>query len=179
MTGHSGDLMSVLEFSAADLQANRLGLLSEAQAAVIRKDHRSYVLKAMALFFAFVIIATILIFIGQKMQNLITTAAGSGVTLVNALLIGFSGREYMRMGSDIRSGAVDALAGDVERVIRRSRKSDRYILRINDEEIFVTKEIFLCFEHERPYRIYRTRLAKLLLSAESVHDQTEKAKRAN
>ena len=179
MTGHSGDLMPVLKFSEADLQANRLGLLSEAQAAVISKEYWRSARKAMTLFFAFVIVATILIFIGQKMQNLITIAAGSGVTLVNALLIGFSAREYLRMGSDIRSGTVEMLAGDVERVIRRSRKRDQYILRIGDDEVFVTKETFRCFEHERPYRIYRTRITKLLLSAESVNDQVEKAKRAN
>ncbi|MCY4537698.1 MAG: hypothetical protein OXE52_05635 [Chloroflexi bacterium] len=92
--------------------------------------------------------------------------AGLGLILVNALMIGHIGRDIMRISSDLRSNGVEALAGNVERVIRRGRQRDSYVLKIADQTLHVTKDVFLQFDHLRPYRIYRTRLTRILLSAE-------------
>ena len=72
----------------------------------------------------------------------------------------------MRVGGDLRSGQVEALVGDVERVLRRGRATDSFLLRINGAELAVTKDVFRGFRHEAPYRIYRTSHSRLLLSAE-------------
>jgi len=97
---------------------------------------------------------------------LILSAAGGLLTVVNAVMTGSLGRSYMRTASDLRSGGIEVLAGEVERVLRRGRQRDNYLLRIDGVSLYVNRDIFLVFRHEAPYRIYRTRLSRLLLSAE-------------
>ena len=72
----------------------------------------------------------------------------------------------MRVGGDLRSGQVEALVGDVERVLRRGRANDSFLLRINGAELTVSKDVFMGFRHEASYRIYRTGYSRVLLSAE-------------
>ncbi len=168
MTANSGALMAALRFGEADLQANRQGQLSPAQAARLKKMRQRQSLLAAALFAFFVIGATILLYAGQRGNNLILSGAGALLILVNAILVGRMGRAWMRISGDLRLGAVQALAGDVQRVLRRGRQGDSYLLRIACQCLPVNKQVFLGFQHNAPYRIYRSRHAGLLLSAEAI-----------
>lgn len=168
MTEAASSLMTALQFTGTDLAANRQGKLSPAQTARIQQVRRRQLLLAVILFFFFVIGATILLFAGQRAGNPILSGAGGALIVMNALLIGLVGRGSMRIGSDLRADNVEALAGEVERVLRRGRQGDSYLLRINGDDLRVTKEIFLGFRHERPYRIYRTKGSRMLLSAEAI-----------
>ena len=163
-----GALMAAMNFTEADLQANRQGHLSQAQADRLKRMRRRHVLMAAVLFLALALAATALIFLGQQNRNVILSAAGGLLTVINAVLMGGMGRSYMRIDSDLRGGGVETLAGEVERTLRRGRQHDYYLLRIDGASLAVTQDIFLAFQHKAPYRIYRTRLSGALLSAERI-----------
>ena len=155
MTKSAAVLMAAMNFTEADLMANRQGHLSPAQVERIKRVRRRHTLMAAVLFLALALAAAVLIFFGQQNRSFILSAAGGLLTMVNALLMGGLGRSYMRTGSDLRAGGVEALAGEVERVLRRGRQQDNYLLRIDGASLYVTKDVFLGFQHEAPYRIYR------------------------
>ncbi len=166
MTAATTDLSAALGFTADDLDANRQGRLSLSQIEKLTKLRRRNTLAAAALFVALVLAATIFVYIGQINRSVILFGAGAVLTLINAVGVGRAGRAYMRVGGDLRSGQVEALVGDVERVLRRGRAIDSFLLRIRGAELKVTKEVFMGFRHEAPYRVYRTSYSRLLLSAE-------------
>lgn len=166
MTAPAVDLKLVLSFTESDLRANRDGKLSANQVAKLNRDKRRIASIALALFAAFVLLSTALIYVGQNSQNVIAFTGGFVLVLTNALTIGILGREFMRLDSDQRASAVDALAGKVDRVIKRGRRGDRYLLRIDNQDVYVTREILECFEQGARYRLYRARRSQLLLSAE-------------
>ena len=173
MTKSAAALMAALNFSEADLQANRQGQLGPAQTARIKAMRRRHVLMAAGLFLALALAATLLIFFGQRNQNAILSAAGGLLTVVNALVVGGLGRAWMRTAGDLRAGGVETLAGEVERVLRRGPQGNSCLLRIDGISLYVTQDVFLSFRHEAPYRIYRTRRAGLLLSAEPASVQSD------
>lgn len=166
MTAATMDLPAALGFTADDLDANRKGQLSHSQIKNLKKLRWRNTLAAAVFFAALVLAATILVYIGQLNRSLILSGAGAMLTLVNAIGLGRAGRAYMRVGGDLRSGQVEALVGDVERVLRRGRAIDSFLLRVNGAEFKVTQNVFMGFHHEAPYRIYRTSYSRLLLSAE-------------
>ena len=166
MTAPAVDLKPVLSFTESDLRANRDGKLSATQIAKLNKDKRHIALIALPLFATFVLLSTALIYVGQNSQNAIAFVGGFILVLTNALTIGILGREFMRLDSDQRAATVDVLAGEVDRVIKRGRRGDRYLLRIANQDIYVTREILECFEQGARYRLYRTQRSQLLLSAE-------------
>ena len=151
----TGALMAALGFSEADLEANRRGALSPAQAARLHSSRRRQLTVALFVFVSLVIGATVLIYAGQRSGNSILGLAGAALILINAVIVGMMGRGYMRAGGDLRPGSVEALAGEVERVLRHGRQRDHYLIRIDGASLYVTKEVFLGFRHEATYRVYR------------------------
>lgn len=159
-------LSAALGFTPADLEANRLGALSHSQMERMRAIRQRNTLVASAFFAALVLGATVLFYLGQLNRSLILFGAGLALTLFNAVAVGRAGRAYMRIGGDLRAGQVEVLCGAVERVLRRGRASDGFMLRINGVELHVTKDVFMGFRHMAPYRIYRAGISRVLLSAE-------------
>ena len=164
----SAALMRAMRFDDADLEANRLGALSPAQAARLRQTRRRQTAIAALAFVALVILATSLIYAGQRSHNQILILSGWLLIALNAILVLSLGRAYMRLGSDMRAGSIESLTGPVERVLRRGRQGDSYLIRIADDSLPVSREVFLSFRHEASYRIYRTAYGRLLLSAEAL-----------
>lgn len=173
MTVSSDGLRAALNFTESDLRANRQGQLTIEQVKRLRRGQRRSALTGALVFSALVFASTALIFAGQTENNAIMLLAGLGLTLVNALMVGHIGRDIMRINRDLRSNGVEALGGNVERVLRRGRQRDSYLLKIADQRLYVTKDVFLQFDHLTPYRIYRTRLTRILLSAERAADGQE------
>ncbi len=170
MTAAADGLGAALNFTEQDLRANRRGGLSFEQAKRMRRAQARSALMGALVFLALVFVSTALIFGGQTDKNSIMLLAGLGLILVNALLVGYMARDFMRLDRDLRSHGVEALAGNVERVLRRGRQRDSYLLKIADQRLYVTKDIFLQFNHQSAYRVYRTRLTRILLSAERAAD---------
>ena len=160
-------LMLALGFSEADLEANRRGALSASQAARLRASRRRQLAAGMLLFAGLVVAATTFIYLGQANGNAILGWAGALLILINAVVVGVMARAYMRVGGDLRPGNVQVLAGQVERVLRRGRQADNYLIRIDGASLAVSKEVFLSFRHEAPYRLYRAARSGALLSAEA------------
>lgn len=161
-------LMRAMPFDEVDLRANRAGELSPAQVARVKSARRRHSIIAGLSFVALVLIATAMIYAGQRNTNQILVLAGIMLIVVNAILVGFMARALMRLGSDLRAGNVESLAGQVERVLRRGRQGDSYLIRIGGASLPVPRAVFQSFRHEAPYRIYRTAHARLLLSAEAL-----------
>ena len=166
MTAEKRSLPAALHFTASDLRANRQGLLSQAQMERMKIIRGRNTRSATALFFGLVLGATILLFIGQLNRSAILLGAGAALIVINAIMVGRAARAYMRVGGDLRRGSVEVLAGEVERVLRRGRASESYLLRISGAELGVTKDVFVGFRHKASYRIYRARNSLVLLSAE-------------
>ena len=166
MTTDASALPVALRFSAVDLEANRQGLLGPTQVRHMAEVRKRNALIAAALFIGLVLGSTIIFYTAQLNRSAILFGVGAALTVVNAIMVGRAGRAYMSIGGDLRSGSVEILAGDVERVLRRGRASDSYLLRINGAELKVTREVFVGFRHQAPYRIYRASVTRALLSAE-------------
>ena len=166
MTADANALLTAMGSTSADLEANRQGKLSQAQIERMKHIRQRNTLIAAALFFGLVLGATILFYVGQVNRSVILFGAGAMMTFINAIMVGRAGRAYMRVGGDLRAGQVEVLAGEVERVLRRGRANDNYLLRINGAELYVSKDVFTGFRHKAPYRIYRTGISRILLSAE-------------
>jgi len=159
-------LMEVLNFTADDLTANRAGNLSSAQADRLKRNRQRTTLIGVVAFFVIVVIATIFLYFGQQNQSTILSIVGALLTVVNAIMIGMIARAHLRTNADLREGGVKVLEGELERVVRRGRQQDNYVLRIDGISLYVTKEVFIQFRHEIPYRIYRSRWSGVVLSAE-------------
>ena len=162
----NGMLMAALGFSEADLDDNRRGALSPTQAARLRSSRQRQLLFALPLFVGLVLAATVLVFAGQRSGNPVLSLAGALLIVINAVVVGTVGRGYMRVGADLRPGNVEALAGEVERVLRRGRHGDDYLIRIGGASLRVSKAVFLGFQHQASYRVYRAAHSSLLLSVE-------------
>ena len=173
MTASAEGLRAALNFTEADLSANRQGQLSIEQIKRLRRAQVRSALIGALVFLALVLASTALIYFGQAEyeNNAVLLIAGLGLILLNALLVGYLGRGFMRLDSVLRSDGspgVEALVGSVERVLQRGRQRDSYLIQVADQRLAVTKDIFMQFEHQRSYRIYRTRLTRIMLSAERV-----------
>ena len=166
MTAELKTLPAVLGFDDADLDANRRGQLSQSQIERMRRSRQRATRVAASLFLGLALGATLLFYIGQLQGSLILHGLGAMLIAINAIMIGMTGRTYMRVAGDLRAGEAEALAGEVERVLRRGRALDSYLLRINGAEFSVTKDVFMVFRHEAPYRVYRASFSRQMLSAE-------------
>lgn len=166
MKSDGSALCAALGCTPADLEANRLGKLSHSQMERMKAIRQRNTLVASAFFLALVLGATVLFYLGQLNRSLILFGAGLALTLFNAAAVGRAGRAYMQIGGDLRAGQVEIISGVVERVLRRGRASDSFMLRVNGEDLPVTKDVFMGFRHMAPYRIYRAGSSRVLLSAE-------------
>lgn len=160
------EIMSRLRFTEEDVTANQAGILSDAQEAKMRQQQSRLLLIGAATFIGAVFVATLFLYIGQRNQTLVLTVIGVLLTMVNALWIGSVARQWLRLSADLRENKVDVLDGELERVLRPTRYGQNYVLRIAGQDFAVDKETFKAFQHQAPYRFYRTPHTRTLLSVE-------------
>lgn len=166
MSAEANALGAALGFSSDDLEANRRGQLSRAQLERLKATRQRNALVAALVFCCLVLGATMLFYLGQFNRSLILHGAGALLTLINAAMIARAGRAAMRLGGDLRAGEVEALVGDVERVLRRGRAADNYVLRVEGVDLMVSRAVFVAFQHLAAYRIYRAVYSRVIVSAE-------------
>jgi hypothetical protein len=162
----TASLADVLNFSADDLAANRAGVLSGAQKARLERGWRRTFWIIMALVVGCSLAATILLFLGQQNGSPILSIIGIAVTVINAALVGLGAQSYLRASRDLRGGRVATLNGVVTHTIRVSGRAATYILKVDGQEIVVSKPVFFAFEEGKQYRLYRAPASKTLLAAE-------------
>ncbi len=162
-------LMQALDFTAADLDANRAGQLSEMQVYRLRVRRRRTELLGALLVLVSALLATAFIFTGNRNDSPVLLLVGIGVTICAAMFTGTFLRHWLRLNADINSGTVLVQSGKLERVLKPvNRRVINYLIRVDTAEIAVTKEAFTAFEHEAPYRLYRARYTGTLLAGEKL-----------
>lgn len=159
-------LMQPLQFTPADLQANRNGQLGTTQRARIQKLRRRTALIGTAGFFGFVLLATALLYLGLRQNSIIFSIMGGATLLVNAVFIGMFARQWLRLSADLRQAQVDTLRGELERVVRASGQVSNFVIRVDGVDFAVPKETFNLFRHEHRYTVYRAPRSGVLLAAE-------------
>ena len=161
-------LMRALGFTADDLAANRAGQLSEMQLYWLRVRRRRSIFTGLIIILVLVFIASLFIFLGQREGGSIILAfIGIGLMLCNAALVGVFARHWLRLSADLREKSVQTTTGPLERVIKPvGRRVLNYAIRVDDIELFVSKEVFDIFVHQAPYTIYRASYTGALLSVE-------------
>lgn len=160
--------MESLRFTYADLNANRVGELSDAQVARLQRIRQRTGLIGLGVVFVMDIIAATLLFFGVTTESVVAQGVGAGVVVCSALMVGYFVRSWMRLGADVRGGAVHKLSGQLERVLKRTGRANVYIVRVEGVDVAVSAYTWQAFAHEQPYHIYRTPYARVLLSAERI-----------
>ncbi len=170
MDSSTGALMQEIRFNQEDLKANRSGQLSEVQHYTLRVRRRQAIFLGVVILIVVAFIATLMIFLGTRDNgSTILAMLGIGMTLCTAALAAIFGRYWLRLTADIRGQRVMISQGSVERVIKPvTRRVVNYMIRVGDAEVFVSKEAFDIFEHDRPYVLYRAPYTGLLLSVEAL-----------
>ncbi|MGJ3240650.1 MAG: hypothetical protein ACFE0Q_18220 [Anaerolineae bacterium] len=161
-------LMPHMNFDQGDLIANRSGQLGEGQRAHLNHLKTRALLIGVVGFFSFAFVATVFLFFGSENSWLVMTLIGMFITFCNAIFVGLFARQYMRLQADLRDSTVQIVSGELERVVKPNRQMNNFVLRIDEQEFYVKKELFQLFRHEVPYRLYRTRHSRVLLSAEPI-----------
>lgn len=163
------DLQQALNFSDDDLNANRNGALSEMQMYQLRVQRRRGIFTGVLILLVVALIATLFIFFGGQNDSPILTVIGIGITLCNAALTGIFGRYWLRLTGDIRRGEVNALQGELVRVVKPvTRRVANTLIRIDEVELLVNRTTFDAFQHKQRYILYRAPYTGILLSAERV-----------
>lgn len=166
MSTERAALADVLNFSDDDLAANRAGNLSDSQRARLTRGWQRTLWIIVGLVIGLGLLATILLFLGQRNESPILGVIGIIITVVNAVLVGLGAQSYLRTTSDLRGGRVNIISGVVSHTIRVTGRAATYILKVDDQEIIVPKVVFFAFEDAKPYRLYRAPASKTLLAAE-------------
>lgn len=160
-------LAAALGFSEDDLAYNRAAALSPAQRSRLEARAWRTVWLGGALFLAFALVATLCFFVAQQDNSLILFFIGVFLTMCNALLLGYSARQWLRLSADLRADApVQRVEGALERVIRPYGRVSNYLVRVEQRAFSVEKETFKAFTHQARYCLYYTAHTGALLSAE-------------
>lgn len=158
--------MAALEFTDDDLAANREGRLSAAQAERLHRLRRRAMTVGVSVVAAIGVIATVFLFLGQYNGSSILSLVGIGVTICNAAVAGVMLRNWLRLGADLRAGAVQTLNGKVEHTLRVVGRVPTYILTIDGQELQVGRPVFFAIHENERYRLYRAPGSRILLTAE-------------
>ena len=159
-------LADALGFSDQDLAANRDGRLSETQKARLTRGWRRTLWILIAVVIGFGLVATILLFVAQRNNSPILTVIGILVTVINATIVGLGAQSYLRTSSDIHGERVTAISGVVSHTIRVSGRVATYVLKLDGQEVVVSKPVFFAVEDGKAYHLYRAPASKTLLAAE-------------
>ncbi len=162
----SDEVMRLLDFDADDLKANRAGHLSERQRQRLGRLRRRAALLSGGIIFAIVLLASAVIFFGQREDSAIAVLIGIGLTAVNAVLMARAVQSWLRLDEDLRRGEIETLSGTIERTVRVVGRALIYLIKIDGRELNVPKAVFNVLPDGGRWHIYRARRSASLLAAE-------------
>ena len=160
------DLMRLLNFEPADLQANRAGHLSDRQRQRLGRLRRRAALLSGAIMVMIVLLATGVIFLGQRQGSAIALLVGIGLTSINAVIMGRAVQNWLRLDEDLRRDEVEELDGTIQRTVRVIGRALIYLIKIDGRELNVPKAVFNALPEGGRWRISRARRSASLLAAE-------------
>jgi hypothetical protein len=159
-------LDAALDFTDADLSANRAGTLSPRQIERLRRARTRSISIGAGAVLVLIVVSSAFLYLGSAQKSLILSIVGIGVTLCNAALLGVNARAVLRLSSDIDKSAVETLAGPVKHTIRVTGRVATYIIEVAGQEMVMGKPAFFAFRENARYSVYRTPESRVLLSAE-------------
>jgi hypothetical protein len=167
--------MTVLKFSADDLEANRAGKLSAAQINRLQSQRKRLMIIGIIAIIIVALIATTFLYFGSQQSSPILTFIGVGLTILNATMVGgVFLRFWLRLSADLRGTSVTSSCGETTFTVRMlNKRTALYLVRLDTGEGFTELNVpRLVFEalrrHKGTYCFYRAAHSGRLLSAESV-----------
>ncbi|MEO0563579.1 MAG: hypothetical protein AAF125_15835 [Chloroflexota bacterium] len=166
-TEHS-PLAEALNFTEADLAANRDGKISERQRGFIIVDRQKNILLGAAIVGALVFAVTGLLYLGNANSNGILQVLGIVLLVITTSLSWFFAFNWRRMTYDLRTNDVEMIEGEAQHVMRQVGRAQAGSIRIGDtvEVPADSLDTFRAFAPGATYRLYRTAYTGRLLSAE-------------
>ncbi|MCU0497301.1 MAG: hypothetical protein MUF87_08125 [Anaerolineae bacterium] len=162
-------LMQSIEFSQDDLKHNQRGELSEMQHYRLRLQRRRTEIIGALIVLVVVVIASGFIYVGNLDESPILILIGVGLSICSAAFTGIFARYWLKLTADINGKRVMINSGELERVIKPiNRRVITYLIRVNQAEVVVSKEVFKAFQHGATYHIYRAPYSGVLLAAELI-----------
>jgi hypothetical protein len=165
-------LSVAMRFTEEDLEANRRGLLSEAQLDRFRRN-RTRLLALNGVAFVGLGLASLLCIAPLFGVDIGVLVAAGFVALFASIILAFSVKRANTWRSELYSGKAAALEGRVRLDVRPAGNNvATYIVAIDDQKFGVRKDVFLAFKNGDPYRLYYAPQSKTLLSAEWLRDES-------
>lgn len=164
-------LSEALAFTPAELSANRKGQLSPQQGKCLQQwasaaRKRAYIVNLCA-----ILAASLSIFMGIRQDITPLIWLGIAIALINAYFTGLALRYQWRIKSNLSEECpVYSLEGEVSRIIHPIGRLHLRSIRVANRNLPVTDRTFTAFQHQKPYRLYLTRLTDYLLAAERLSD---------
>ena len=164
----SDALMHALEFNAGDLEANRKGVLSEWQIHCLRgkrnKQTRVFLMRVIgaSLLVFWCMLSANVDFMEPKTLLIPVVVAGSGFLYSSSPL-----NRGLFLHRDANRGKVGKEEGPIRLDIMGK---ERYAVYVGPQRFDVSKEVFLAFKNNDPYRLYYTPYSNTLVSAEWLYD---------
>jgi len=166
------ELNAALRFTPDDLAANQAGELGADQRARLAKSERRALLIVVALVVSVAVGATLLLYLGGENNSPVLSVVGISLTALNAVILAIGGGGRLRMRDDLTTGRVEALTGNVGRVVRVQGRIVTYVLTVESDtgvqRFNVPRATFNAFVDGARYRLYRTARARTLIAAERV-----------
>jgi hypothetical protein len=161
-------MMNALGYGADDLVENRAGRLSAAQRDRLSRNARRALLIGVLVVAGIGLAATILIYLGSVNSSVILNIVGISLTVINAVIVVVIAQNRGRIMADLRAGTVTPLTGALTRTVRVQNRLVTYVLKVENQEVQVSREVFAAFTDGGRYRLYRTPGSKTLVGAEAL-----------
>jgi hypothetical protein len=158
-------LIMALKFTTDELELNRQGSLSEAQVKGMQKVRFA----AVALVVSVIILTLFIIWL---FRGLLPLALQVGILISAAVVLAGILQSLYRGWNNADLDITRKRAGQVEGVVSTESKTENnvesFVVKIDNIEFPVEKEVFLAFQNGEPYRIYYAWYSKNILSAEQL-----------
>ncbi len=162
----TNDFSKALDFSEADLEANRRGLISDAQRQRLQRQQSLFSALVVFIGGSAVIIAVVGIVVGQRTVPLFTVAMVIFAVIEFAVLYALLNRYRQQFAADIEQGRVERYQGEVRRMSYRKRRGGLTAIYIGEYQFYADRLTWRTLTGGQRVYAYVTPASKILLSFE-------------
>lgn len=167
MSNVNHDLMTALDFTAADLDSNRHGTITERQQAVLR-DKRLRQVRSLLLWGVYMGVMALLYFFAQPDRPTTPLLSWAITVLFGIGALGYLGAataKWRAISAELRNGAVQSVEGPVA-LEKKVRGGGFRRLRVGGVVFDISKAESLTFQNEAPYKVYYMPSSKIVVAVE-------------
>ena len=182
----SHELANALNFTEADLSANRAGSMTARQLRRLQIKRLGMSLVWVGAFllasgFAIFSIFFLLLSLNSLFRSLgdfllslpaIVTAVAAGALAVGCFYLLFTDRRqrWLAYGDDLKNGIANCATGQLMKREVVGNKLHYWMIAVGNEQFNITQKVFPCFEQNGFYHVYFTPHTYIVLSAERSQD---------